>query len=1098
MKIVLRNASVAWLPGVFSFVVAVSALGLAPQAWSQTASAADTIDASDIVSDDETVDEVVVTGSRLKRDTYSSIAPLQVISGQISREVGLIDAGKILQESSATAGVQIDLTFQGFVLDNGPGASTVDLRGLGAERTLVLINGRRAAPSGVEGAPIAPDLNLVPAALVQQYDVLLDGASSVYGSDAIAGVTNIILRKDFNGLELEAFTSVPAQSSSAGVQNTITGAWGFNTDRGFFGIAAEYFDTEAVTFADREWTSQCDRHVERTETGDIRHLDLYYQQTLLMEPSVCKSSLLAGRFAELSGRFGSVYYTPGFSNSGIPNFSEGALYSVPIDTTGDGTNDIDYIDYNLNGTPEFQAGHLFPDFDRLSVMTYGEYTFSGEWNLTPFFEVQYNQRETYAFSGVNQFFPTVPANNPYNPCNPNGVRGVDCGDAYDGLLSNPSYVAYFADYYAGLCAANGIPPASCSPATFGLLEGPAGPVAVQPIVQIQGDRSEVWSEIEQYRVVGGLKGDLPFMNFASFEDWTFDVAAVYTESEGTSLRRGILNDRLNLSLAAIEDPNSPGTIICGVDNDNNGIPDGTDGCVPLDLFTPELYANPGSGDIPQDAKDYLFGDRTFLTKLKQELISGYMTGEMFQLPAGAVSGGIGFEFREDTIDSDPNDVAEFGLLWNFFSDRGAVGSRTTKEAFAEIELPLIAGKPGFEELTLNLSGRYTKDEYYDSANTYSIKLGYRPVESLLLRGTVGTSYRAPNLRENFLAGSTGFLSLVDPCVIPPDARDPLGNYDPTLDKRPAYVMANCAANGADPTMLDNNGITTYGMEISTGGSLDLEPETSDSISVGFAWDQPFFDSFDMTIGMNYYDIEIEQEIINPTSQFMINNCYYDAEGDSAFCSRIARDTDQFIELIDAGFINRDSLKTRGFDYNIAFDADARLFDRSVDIGFELAANHTLENSRTFIDDDGDTDYTDFNGRFGFPEWKGRATLRADMADYRITWSTRFIGEVEEPATIIGPYGFVPDDVLSDTCLGPAQGDELCQNVGTAGSYVLHDISFYYLGDQWTVGGGFRNLFNESPPLVDGDAVFSVNNVPLGAGYDLNGRMAFFNVAVNFE
>jgi iron complex outermembrane receptor protein len=256
MKIVTRSATAAWLSGILSLVVAAMMLVLAPRAWSQTESAADTIDASDIVSDDETVDEVVVTGSRLKRDTYSSIAPLQVISGQVSREVGLIDAGKILQESSATAGVQIDLTFQGFVLDNGPGASTVDLRGLGAERTLVLINGRRAAPSGVEGAPIAPDLNLVPAALVQQYDVLLDGASSVYGSDAIAGVTNIILRKDFNGLELEAFTSLPAQSSSAGVQNTIDAAWGFNTDRGFFGIAAEYFNTEPVTFGDREWTAQ--------------------------------------------------------------------------------------------------------------------------------------------------------------------------------------------------------------------------------------------------------------------------------------------------------------------------------------------------------------------------------------------------------------------------------------------------------------------------------------------------------------------------------------------------------------------------------------------------------------------------------------------------------------------------------------------------------------------------------------------------------------------------------------------------------------------------------------------------------------------------
>lgn len=106
-----------------------------------------------------------MTGSRLKRDTYSSIAPLQVISGQVSREVGLIDAADILQESTAASGQQIDLTFQGFVLDNGPGSSTIKLRGLGSGRTLVLINGRRLAPAGVEGAPAAADLNLIPASL---------------------------------------------------------------------------------------------------------------------------------------------------------------------------------------------------------------------------------------------------------------------------------------------------------------------------------------------------------------------------------------------------------------------------------------------------------------------------------------------------------------------------------------------------------------------------------------------------------------------------------------------------------------------------------------------------------------------------------------------------------------------------------------------------------------------------------------------------------------------------------------------------------------------------------------------------------------------
>ena len=149
-----RPEASPWLRLLGGFIVSVS-LALSPQVFAQD-------DADD--EDDEAdsgVEEIVVTGSRLKRDTYSSISPLQVITGQVSREVGLIDAADILQESTASSGQQIDLTFSGFVLDNGPGATTVNLRGLGEARTLVLINGRRLAPAGVEGAPFAPDLNLV-------------------------------------------------------------------------------------------------------------------------------------------------------------------------------------------------------------------------------------------------------------------------------------------------------------------------------------------------------------------------------------------------------------------------------------------------------------------------------------------------------------------------------------------------------------------------------------------------------------------------------------------------------------------------------------------------------------------------------------------------------------------------------------------------------------------------------------------------------------------------------------------------------------------------------------------------------------------------
>ena len=164
----------------------------------------ETEDSSSSMSDSD-VEEVVVTGSRIKKSTFTSISPLQIISSEVSREAGLIDPADILQESSAATGRQIDTSFVGFVLDNGPGASTLSLRGLGTGRTLLLINGRRVGPGGVEGAPTSPDLNLLPGGLIQRYDLLLDGASSVYGSDAVGGVTNVILRSDFDGWEADMY-----------------------------------------------------------------------------------------------------------------------------------------------------------------------------------------------------------------------------------------------------------------------------------------------------------------------------------------------------------------------------------------------------------------------------------------------------------------------------------------------------------------------------------------------------------------------------------------------------------------------------------------------------------------------------------------------------------------------------------------------------------------------------------------------------------------------------------------------------------------------------------------------------------------------------
>ncbi|GIR40517.1 MAG: hypothetical protein CM15mP51_12970 [Porticoccaceae bacterium] len=236
------------------------------------------------------VEEVVVTGSRLKRSTFTSISPLQIISADISREAGLINAADILQTSTSAGGQQIDLTFSGFVLDNGPGSRTVNLRGLGANRTLLMINGRRMAPSGVEGAPYAPDSGIIPRGLVAQYDVLTDGASSVYGSDAIGGVTNVILKQDFDGLRIELNGTKPKYSGADNRNVSIT--WGETYDKGFVGFGLDYAEQTHATYGSRPWMAECRKNYEIDSEGNYRTNDLYYAVTYGMKQTDCVPTAL--------------------------------------------------------------------------------------------------------------------------------------------------------------------------------------------------------------------------------------------------------------------------------------------------------------------------------------------------------------------------------------------------------------------------------------------------------------------------------------------------------------------------------------------------------------------------------------------------------------------------------------------------------------------------------------------------------------------------------------------------------------------------------------------------------------------------------------
>ncbi|WP_223789765.1 TonB-dependent receptor [Marinicella meishanensis] len=1023
---------------------------------------------------DDTVElaPVVTTGSRLLKSTYESISPMQVITAQESREVGQIDAAEIIQNASASNGQQIDLTFSGFVLDNGPGARTISFRGLGANRTLLMINGRRLGGSGVEGAPASPDLNMIPDGLVQQYDLLLDGSSSIYGSDAVAGVLNTVLRKDFNGWEVDFNTTVPEQSG--GVEQRLNVAWGKNFARGFIGFGAELYDLEAVRYNERDWTNKCPEHYERTQSGELRQNDLFNEVFNKRFNGNCYFQGLVGRISVPS--VGSIYYTPGTSNGGWPNFSESSLQG-PVDTNGDGIADVaSFVPYSLY---DYQTdATLFLEMKTQDIMSYGEYTFEGDMNITPFFEASFSRRDTFQDSGQPQFFPFVPADNPFNLCNPNGLNGVDCGLAFDQLLSNPSVIQNYMDRFG------------CDPSAGGDCDqtvGAIGPQRSRPIIAIDGDRDQTSATVEQTRLVFGVRGDLPQLEIGSFSNWAFETYISHHESDGTSSRRGIRQDRLDYSLNTSRIDPVTGQVICG----NN------DGCVPINLFAPSLYSPIVSDFSTQAERDYLFDSRDFRTKVEQTIWSAFASGYVANLPAGPITAGLGFEIRRDEIQSIPDDIARDGLFFGFFADGGATGSKFTREAFTEVQIPLVANKPGIEELNLNISGRYTKDEFFPSANTYSAKLGYRPVTSLLLRLTKGTSYRAPNLRENFLLAQTGFGNVFDPCFIPEDAYDPINNvYVPEQDTRSPEVLSNCAANGADPTTLYNNGFNTFSTEIATGGVTDINEEKSDSLTYGFAWDVPFSDHFDLTIGATYYKIETNNTIIEPSAQFIVNDCYNDAEGDSSFCSRITRDENGVFDIIDSGFINRDNQTVKGVDVNINYDQRFTVFNRDVKFGADLVMTHIKESSDLFTDDEGNRNFDEDQGQFGYADWSGSLNLRADVGNFRFAWQTRYIGSVGVDEDVDNEF----DDYFGNmyTCAGPDEGDELCRFVYDAGPYFNHTASVNWLKDAWTVRFGVVNVFNEEPPQVDaGIPLTTAVNSPQGYGYDLNGRRYFLNVGYKF-
>jgi len=1028
---------------------------------------------------DEAVEEVVVTGSRLRKTTFSSPSPMQIISGEVSRDLGLFDATEVLQQTTQATGLQINNTFSGFVLDNGVGASTLSFRGLGPDRTLVLINGRRFAPAGVGGGPSVPDINLIPSVLVASYENLFDGAAAVYGSDAVAGVSNVILRNDVEGFEVEASYSIP--ESGGGQEMTVGALYGDRGDRWNFTVAAEFYDRKSQTFAQNDFFNSCDAWWFEDENGNLVTEDKGATSGSVIPgngSTSCPTSAY-NRIIEGSGFLGSVYYTPGFTNINVPNWSDTTLDSglasfvdqntiiyydsdgdgiddrAAFDGDGDGAVDVKFTDprYNYNLTDAAFSGHLLSGLQRYSIYANGGYVLDEDNDIEAYSEFMYTRRESEAFSPGGQLFPIVPETNPFNPF---GINGADAW-------------AVFPDF------------------TYG------APVTAQPVVVIPGDRDIRIAEVEQYRGVFGVRGNISAMDNFMGGNWSFDIYGSYSRSNGDELTRGLDAERLALSLNTTrEDPDNPGTYICG---------DGTDGCVPVNFFADSLYQAGGGSFATQAETDYLFTDRTFRTVVEQTVVNGVITGDTFTIPwtEESVPLLLGAEYRKDKINSTGNLVATEGGLENFFSDRGAVGSRDFFEVFAESSLTLIKDQPMMELFQVDLAARVTDESYFDPAFTYSIKGQMVLNDIITLKGTYGTSYRAPNLRERFLLGTTGFSSITDPCVVPTDARtsDPSSGsiqqfYDAAGDTRDPNVIVACQGNGLDPFSLgldDGTGNAfnpATNTESSTGGSESVQEETSKSYTFGGTFSQPFTDAFDLQLSVTYFSIEIEGGVNEPSNTFILDQCYDNSSapnGDSDFCNLIERDGDGQIDFITRNFLNFGLETSKGIDFNLLYRQDFEIGNDALGVTLDVRATNARE---VFSDLLGVQD--DDVGEVATPKWRAQANLFLEYKDFGFNWSSRWIqGGIADD-----PTGFDHYTPCSDIT-GPQ-----CRPISWTTNYDVHSASMTYtFKEDFIFNVGVRNIFHTSPPKVDSTDVFSVNLNPIGVGYDNVGRTFFASVRAKF-
>jgi outer membrane receptor protein involved in Fe transport len=983
---------------------------------------------------------VVVTGSRLASRGFKAPTPVTVVDSQELKLTGTQNLDVLLADTPQFTGSQNNSPTANTVQAGSPiGTATLNLRDFGPQRNLVLVNGRRFA---ITGPDFTTDINTIPAALVKRIEVVTGGSSAVYGSDAITGVTNFIMKDDFQGVEFDAQRTWDQHTGTPTYSAAITFGGNFDNGRGNLVASLDYLNRGGYTRGQRGgWAG--------TTLGDgcvtASSWSATQAGTPMSVPSgqTCLSAggrpglIFSGSSTVPTGRIGNL---PVVGSSSSNPALDAALIAA-------GLQNMTTLGAIFDSTGKTVRPYVAPgdayDLGPLSYIV----TPQVRWMGNVFAHYDFN---AHATGYMEMHFSDNTADVQIAPSSASGNFLVNTNNPY----LSPQMQAVLVQLDAR------------EPATTNVTEGSQTLTTTRndglAVVNLNRRFSDLGgrfatSDHEVFRVALGLRGNLGDPSPTFLKSLKYDLYYTYARTTESDTQSG------SISLSRFQ---------------NAILSQG--GAAPV--------CNPfGQNMTPACASAIGITSNSGL-RAEQQVVAGTLTGETFDLPAGPVAFDTGFEWRYDQAAYNPDVFLSSGDVSGWNAAKATHGTESVKEVYGEVRVPILADLAFARRLSLNGAFRYSDYNLKGVGGVWTYSLGseWAVNSDLALRAQYQHAIRAPNVGELFGGQGTNGPSAADPC----SSRAP-------ASQQTAAVKAVCVATGVpanlvfDPSVQASPFLTQV-----TGGNPDLKPETSNTTTIGAVFTPRHVPG--LALSVDYYRITLA-DAIAPLGggglQNVLNLCYDTLQDpNSAYCQAVHRDptTGQIVgpNYVTTTNANIGGVKTSGFDieghYGFATGwglMGASRWDLSEDWtythDFTLTPVQALPNIRDYC-------VGAFGGTCGqpIPHWKGTSRVTWKTGPLLLSLRARYIGKVTVDSYLVP---------LRQGTTPPAL-NSLTNPVIRAQTYIDLTAS-YDLTPKVELTAGVRNLFDKNPPILGSSQLPADNTIP--STYDVEGRVLFVGTNLKF-